>query len=208
VPNLSLIFDDYTERFYERQLSRLRELARNLSLPDEIHLEIGANRGRFLDSMAANHADDFFIGIELRSKFARLGRSRLSRNERNNALMVCGDARLAVPILLNDAQVCDTFVLFPDPWWKQRHRKRRIIETDFLDLLAQKTKPGGGLWIRTDVGPLADDMRETLDRHPHFEPVCPSEYPERFEQTTRETHILEAGLPIYPVYYRRVLHAV
>jgi hypothetical protein len=54
------------------------------------------------------------------------------------------------------------------------------------------------------VGPLADDMRETLDRHRLFHPVCPSEYPEGFEQTTREAYILEAGLPIYPVYYRRI----
>jgi hypothetical protein len=63
---------------------------------------------------------------------------------------------------------------------------------------------GGTLWIRTDVGPLADDMRDVLVEHPDFEPLPFDEFPdEPFPRSTRERHVIGEGMPVNVVYFQR-----
>ncbi len=66
-------------------------------------------------------------------------------------------------------------------------------------------RPGGHVWIRTDVGPLADDQRRTLGAHPAFEALAPEGYPrEPFPRSTRERYCIKQGIPINTVYFRRI----
>lgn len=202
--DLSLRFDAYTEQFFSRQLAWLRERAINDPIQGPVSIEIGSNRGKFLKEIAQAHPDRNFIGIEWRHKFVEIAKDVLAKHNVPNATTFRADANLALPILLDAGQLHELFILFPDPWWKLKHRKKRIIQPAFLDMVATKMPVGGMIWIRTDVGTLADDMRAILDAHPAFDPLSLREFPiEPFPRTNREVTIIEQGLPIHPLYYRR-----
>ncbi len=202
--DLDLRFDEYTEKYSDKMLGEVREYAANHTLPPKVVVEVGSNRGKFLWQLALRQDDKFHIGMEIKRKLVRTAQRRLEREGVENAQFLCADANLAIPILIDDGQLTDFFLLYPDPWWKKKHAKRRVIQPKFLDLLAQKMPKGGNIWIRTDVGPLADEMRDTLVEHPEFEPLPFDEFPrDPWPWTTREYHCFEAGLPSHLVYFRR-----
>lgn len=205
MPDLDLRFDAYTEKFSSKMLAELRQFAEDHPFEGPVSVEIGANRGKFLVELAERHPEQTYVGLELRRSFAQLADRLLKRRGCHNSVCLHADANLAVPILLDDGQLQELFLLYPDPWWKARHAKRRIIQPDFLDILARKMPSGGMVWIRTDVGPLADEMRDTLIAHDAFEPLPFDEFPrEAFPWTNREQHCFAAGIPAHLVYFRRI----
>ncbi|MEZ4461134.1 MAG: tRNA (guanosine(46)-N7)-methyltransferase TrmB [bacterium] len=202
--DIELRFDEYTEQFSSKSLAELREYAVTHPIDGPISIEIGANRGKFLTELALRHPERRYLGIEIRRSFAQAAQKLARRVGATNSDTIHADANLAIPILIDDGQLDEMFLLYPDPWWKARHHKRRIIQPDFLDLLSQKMPSGGMVWIRTDVGPLADDMRQTLVDHPEFEPLHLDEFPkDPFPWTNREVHCFAQGLPAHLVYFRR-----
>jgi tRNA (guanine-N7-)-methyltransferase len=205
MPNLDYRFDKYTEEYDSDELERIREFARTVELPDRVSIEVGANRGKFLSKLANAAPDKTFIGVEWQGKLAGIARRRVERRDATNAYVLHADINHVLPVVFDDGQVEELFLMYPDPWWKTRHRKRRVIQPDFLDLLAPKMAPGGKLWCRTDVGTFADDMRETLDEHPAFAAVPLEAIPhEPLPQSTREKHVIRMGLPVHVLYYERV----
>ena len=68
-----------------------------------------------------------------------------------------------------DAAIARVFMHFPDPWWKKRHAKRRLISDELLDQLARLLRPGGELFIQTDVQERAEEGLAQLREHPRFE---------------------------------------
>lgn len=202
--NLDFRFDDITEKFQAHELERIRAFGQSKALPAEVSLEIGTNRGRFLSELARQFPDQYFLGAEW-TALAKNARSRLKRDGVENADVLAADANHLLPILLDDGQLRDLYLLFPDPWWKIKHRKRRVIRPEFLDLIATKMRPGGHIWIRTDVGTFADDMREILSAHPDFTPLDVFDFPlAPFPRSTRERHVIRGGIPIHTIYYRRL----
>jgi len=203
--DLEFRFDNYTEQFASKMLAELRAYAVDHPFDGPVSIEIGTNRGKFLTEIATAHPEKTYLGLELRKSFAGIAHRRLKRDGNTNADCIHADANLAIPILFDDGQIEEMFLLYPDPWWKARHHKRRIIQETFLDLMEQKMPSGGKIWIRTDVGPLADEMRDTLLLHKSFEPLPIEEYPlEAFPWTNREQHCFEAGIPSHLVYFYRV----
>lgn len=204
-PNPDYRFDKYTEEYQSRELERVREYARTCELPEKVSLEIGTNRGRFLTGLAEQFPERYFLGIEWTKSLAETAKGRLERNEVTNADVLYADANHVLPTVIDDGQVRELFLLYPDPWWKTRHHKRRVIQPEFLDLLAPKMAPGAKVWIRTDVGTFADEMRETLDEHPRFKPMDIFDIPlEPFPRSTRERHVIKNGIPVHILYYERV----
>ncbi len=204
MPDLGYRFDDITEEYSSRMLDEIRRFARETPLPDRLMLEIGTNRGRFLLPLAQQFPDRVALGVEIRNKYAKLARRDLQKAGVDNAYVLSADIALALPILVDDGQISDVFILYPDPWWKERHKKRRVIRDDLLDVLHPKLADGATLWIRTDVGPLADDMRDVLIDHPGFEPLPPDEFPlPSFPRSTRERKWVAEGNPINLVYFRK-----
>lgn len=202
--DLDFRFDEITEQYSGRTLARIREFAAETVLDGPMVLEIGSNRGRFLLGLAENRPELLHLGVELRRKYARSASKRIARAGVPNAHVLCADANLVVPILADDGQIEEFFLICPDPWWKARHEKRRIIQPEFLDLMERKMPAGGRIYVRTDVGTLADWMRGHLDEHPAFEPMAPEDYPaEGFPRSTRERHIMGYGMPMFPLYYVR-----
>jgi tRNA (guanine-N7-)-methyltransferase len=202
--DLSFRFDAITEEHYDRQLAELRDFARDHTLSADVGVEIGSNKGRFIHHLAQREPDRTLIGIEIRKKYAEMADARLRKDGLDAAHVLRADAELAIPILLDDGQLGDLWILYPDPWWKARHRKRRVVRTQTLDLYAAKMRPGGRLWVRTDVGPLANDMRADLNAHPDFEPMPLEDYPMTpFPYSERDVRSINMGMPVQLLYYVR-----
>jgi tRNA (guanine-N7-)-methyltransferase len=205
MPDLDLRFDATTEQFNDRSLTIVREFAKTWTPRPPVSIEIGSNRGLFLRKLAQENPERDYLGIELRPKFAQLSEEGFARDGITNARVLPCDAALAFPILFGPEEIGELFVLYPDPWWKTRHRKRRIIRPDFLDLVAEKMIKGGKIWCRTDVGSLANDMRGVLNAHPAFRPIPLDDYPTTpFLRSEREVRTIAMGMPVNVLYYERV----
>ena len=92
----------------------------------------------------------------------------MDEQDLKNVRIKDGDARELVAHL-PDASLDRVFILFPDPWPKARHHKRRIVQPDMLEDLARVLKPGGRLRFATDVAGYADWALERILASPHFD---------------------------------------
>jgi tRNA (guanine-N7-)-methyltransferase len=116
-----------------------------------LEVEVGSGKGLFLQNAAmAAPARDFF-GVELAVRYARFTAARLAKRAIPNAIAVQGDCLRLFRQCLPDAALTAVHVYFPDPWWKKRHHKRRVMNDEFLADVARALQPGGRLHFWTDV---------------------------------------------------------
>ena len=115
----------------------------------EVWLEIGFGGGEHLTGQAMLHPDVGFLGAEPFLDGVAKALTEIERRNLPNVRMRRGDARLMVEELA-PASIDRAFILFPDPWPKTRHRKRRLVQTAFLEGLARVLKPGARLRFATD----------------------------------------------------------
>jgi tRNA (guanine-N7-)-methyltransferase len=155
-----------------------------------LEVEVGSGKGLFLAAASGQAADHNFLGIEIAPKYARYAAARLAKGQRSNALVICGDALALFRQWFSDASLAAVHVYFPDPWWKKRHKKRRMMNEQFLRDVERTLLAGGRLHFWTDVeeyfqttlaliaatvnlqGPLAVAERPAehdLDYRTHFE---------------------------------------
>ena len=109
-------------------------------------LEIGFGFGESLIHRAQNNKDINYIGCEAYTKGVASLLDKIKTNNINNLKVFYGDARILIENL-EDNSLDKIFILFPDPWPKKRHNKRRIISKEFLELLSHKLKNGGELFF-------------------------------------------------------------
>src|SRR5581483_6893101 len=116
-------------------------------------LEIGFGNGDNLIALASAHAQRNYLGIEVHR--AGVGRVLLSARERglSNLKVLCHDAVEVFGQQLAGECLDEVLILFPDPWPKKRHHKRRLIQGPFVELLAGRLKPAGLLRLATDWQP-------------------------------------------------------
>jgi tRNA (guanine-N7-)-methyltransferase len=133
----------------------------------QVWLEIGFGGGEHLVWQAQNHPDVGIIGCEPFEEGVVKVLAIIDEHGIENIRVHPDDAR---PLLrwLPEQSIDRAFVLFPDPWPKVRHRKRRLVATPLLDQLAQALRPGAELRVATDIGDYARTMLVALMRHPSF----------------------------------------
>ena len=119
--------------------------------PGPLEIEVGSGKGLFLRTAAAEHPEVNFLGIEMARKYARFAAAALAKRELGNALVVAADALRIFDELLPDESLSAVHVYFPDPWWKKRHRKRRVMRDSFVADVQRTLQPGGTLHFWTDV---------------------------------------------------------
>jgi tRNA (guanine-N7-)-methyltransferase len=115
-----------------------------------LEVEVGTGKARFLIESARAAPERDFLGLERSLSYYRVCRDRLARTGLPNARILRADARLFVEGALSPDSVAAFHVYFPDPWPKKKHRKRRLLDGVFLELLASRLEPGGLLRIATD----------------------------------------------------------
>lgn len=129
-------------------------------------LEIGFGNGENLLALAVAHPERDFIGVEVHR--AGVGHLLLRADEAGltNLRVVCHDAVEVLERHIAPGALDEVLVLFPDPWHKKRHHKRRLIQPGFVDLVVSRLQPGGRLQLATDWAPYAQQMLEVLSACP------------------------------------------
>jgi tRNA (guanine-N7-)-methyltransferase len=138
-----------------------------------VELDIGCGRGLFLFSASTANPTINYLGLELDYHEGRRAAQRLWKRSQPNARVLGGDARIALAKLIPLQSVSAVHVYFPDPWWKRRHKKRRLFTDDFVDLAGAVLKRGGLFHSWTDVEEYFGVIRALMDHHPAFEALPP-----------------------------------
>lgn len=174
-----------------------------------VELEVGTGRGMFLVNTSVTCPQTNFVGMEIEYTEGRHTAKRLQKRNLSNARVLGGDARIGLPKFIPSESLAAVHVYFPDPWWKRRHRSRRIFNTWFLTEVARILKLGGILHAWTDVEEYFQVMSEVVAANPDFQILPPPEerpaehdmdYHTSFERKKRK-----AGLPIYRGKWERCL---
>ena len=127
----------------------------------EIVLEIGFGNGEVLAAMAEAHPDSGFLGIEVwRPGLGSLLRKVVAK-DLSNVRVMCEDAAEVVPRIAA-ASLDKVLILFPDPWPKKRHHKRRLVQPEFAAAVARALRRGGLLHLATDWPSCAQTMRDAI----------------------------------------------
>ncbi len=129
-------------------------------------LEIGFGMGETTAKIAAARPDTNFLGIEVHGPGVGALCKLVAEQELANVRIMQHDAVEVLRDMIADGALAGVHVFFPDPWRKARHHKRRIIQADFVALVAQKLAPGGYLHCATDWEEYAHWMLEVLAAEP------------------------------------------
>jgi tRNA (guanine-N7-)-methyltransferase len=163
-----------------------------------LELEIGPGRGAFALDHVHKHPEIDLVAIETRRSDCELIRTRARRRELSNLMVLHGDAKLLVPRLFPPGSLSAIHVQFPDPWWKKRHHKRRMVDVDFAAQMRRLLAPGGLVDFRTDVPAYAREGIQTWIEA-GFEQL-PDEVPEVL--STRERRYAITGQPVFRARFR------
>ncbi len=166
-----------------------------------IELEVGSGKGLFMIDAAERNPSTYFIGIELASKYCALAQKRLEAKQLQNGRFFDADAVEVMSHDVPDNRLAAVHVYFPDPWWKARHKKRRVLNERMVKAIERALEPNGVLHFWTDVLDYYESTLELLADAtklvgPQFvderEAEHSMDYRTHFERRTRLN-----GLPVY-----------
>jgi len=206
-------------RQHVNPLSRFFQLPLALPPPAElfsdpsrpIQLDIGCARGRFLLAMAQHHPQRNHLGVEIRRALVNAAEDdRQALGLGNLHYLFCNanvslEAWLAA---LPAGQLDLVTIQFPDPWFKKKHHKRRVLQPALLLAIAGALAPGQRLFLQSDVPAVIEPMVALCEASGCFSRPAADARPWRQDNplpvpTERETYVLNQGLPVYRVLYER-----
>jgi tRNA (guanine-N7-)-methyltransferase len=136
-------------------------------------LEIGFGAGEVIGSLAENNPHIDYLGIEVhRSGVGRL-LLRAHQSKLKNLRVICDDAVDVLRDHIPDQSFDEVLVFFPDPWHKKRHHKRRLIEPEFVSIVAARLRVGGTLRLATDWQAYAEQMLAVCNANPTLRSLSP-----------------------------------
>jgi tRNA (guanine-N7-)-methyltransferase len=131
-------------------------------------LEIGSGMGEATAQIALNNLDTGYVAVEMHKPGLAALLLLIMEKQISNIKMIREDATYLLANFIPDASLDGIHLLFPDPWPKNRQHKRRIIQDDFIELIARKLKPKGFIHIATDWQPYAQWIKSKFDNNSQF----------------------------------------
>jgi len=131
-------------------------------------LEIGSGMGEATAQIALNNLDTGYVAVEMHKPGLAALLLQIMEKQINNIKMIREDATYLLANFTPDGSLDGIHLLFPDPWPKNRQHKRRIVQDDFIDLIARKLKPKGFIHIATDWQPYAQWIKAKFDNNSQF----------------------------------------
>lgn len=132
-------------------------------------IEVGFGSGLFLAHLARTRPDANILGVEISVPALRNAARKIERGRLDNVRLLHAEATAVFQALCAPAGVDAAIINFPDPWPKKGHQARRLIDDEFLWLLATRLRPGATLDVATDHDDYAAQIADCLGRSPHFE---------------------------------------
>lgn len=167
----------------------------------ELHLEIGFGDGRFTTRRALAHPDARFVGLEISSASVQRALRRVKREGIGNVRLVKLGAQFALRQLFARQALSGIVVNFPDPWPKERHSDRRLLQRDFFRLAASRLRAGGAVCLATDHPEYLAFALEQAELAGGFEAV-PGPPPPAVFETKYALKWKEQGKPLHYVEFR------
>jgi tRNA (guanine-N7-)-methyltransferase len=173
-----------------------------------VEIEVGFGKGLFLLSASQACPGVNFLGIEVMRKYQLFTATRLAKRGLRNVQLLKADARLFLRDHVVSASVQAVHVYFPDPWWKNRHRKRRVFTQEFAIQCERNLRAGGRLHVVTDVAEYFGVMTNLVAQHTHLNRLPVPDAPEPADDldylTNFERKFRKEGRPIYRVVYESI----
>ena len=188
----------------------LNQVFENPKLP--LHLDIGCASGDFLFELSLKNKNWNYIGIEIREKLVLNANLKMKSRENKNLYFSFGNANN----VFNQFNISIFNLItsisfnFPDPWFKKKHHKRRVIQPKLINLLSNSMKRGSLIFIKTDVRDLFDHMELTISESIKLKkiPYQDVKFYESFNpnriQTNREKYVILNQLKIYESIYKKI----
>lgn len=166
-------------------------------------LDVGCARGRFLLRMAEAEPDRNYLGVEIREPLVNEANRLAAEAGLNNLHYSFCNAMLWLDRLLQGVPegVLQTVTIqFPDPWFKKKHAKRRMVNEEMVETIARHLAPGGKVFIQTDIEFLAEEMFGLFRADERFteSPIDENPFPVK---TEREKAVEDKGLPVFRKLY-------
>jgi tRNA (guanine-N7-)-methyltransferase len=134
--------------------------------PRPLIVEIGFGRGVFLAHLARTHPDHNIIGFEISNRSLEAAERLIVHERLSNVRVVHSTGETALAHLLTPASVQHFHINFPDPWFKTRHRHRRLMRRDIVDAIVSRLAAGGMLYLATDIQEYAEMSSQLLMNTP------------------------------------------
>ncbi|MBE9190326.1 tRNA (guanosine(46)-N7)-methyltransferase TrmB [Gloeocapsopsis crepidinum LEGE 06123] len=145
------------------------KIYRNFTQP--LHLDIGCGKGKFLLEMAPQQPNWNFLGLEIREPLVQEANSWRDQLALPNLhYLFCNANNSLAPLLSNlPANTLQRVTIqFPDPWFKHRHAKRRVVQPELVAELATHLASGGIVFLQSDIEAVAREMCDRFTAHPVF----------------------------------------
>lgn len=176
-----------------------------------LHLDIGCARGRCLLELARLRPQRNHLGVEIRRPLVEAAEADRQAEGLTNLHYLFCNANVSLQTWLEQlppGRLELVSIQFPDPWFKKKHHKRRVLQPPLLLSLAAALAPGRQLFLQSDVPAVIEPMVQLVELSGCFERPAEDARPWRAGNplpvpTERETYVLAQGLPVYRVLYRR-----
>jgi len=176
-----------------------------------IHLDIGSAKGEFLIELASKYPNWNFLGLEIREPLVVLSERQRKKLQLENLKFLFCNVNVSLDEWLSDldyGQLKRVSIQFPDPWFKRKHFKRRVLKNSLLNSISRYMSKDGELFIQSDIFKLIESMTNVIDNSIYFDRtdlqglrwIDKNPYD---VSTDRELFVIKQNLPIYRAMYIR-----
>ena len=201
-----------SKHFFEIEpIPPLHKVFENPKLP--LHLDIGCASGDFLFDLSFKNENWNYIGIEIREKLVLNANMKMKNRDYQNLYFSFGNVNNFFEHTVNKPlidSITSISLYFPDPWFKKKHHKRRVIQPKFINFLSNSLQKRSLIFIKTDVEELFNYMELTISESTKLKKLANEDF--RFNksfnpnkvQTNREKYVLLNQLKIYESIYIKI----
>lgn len=181
----------------------IEDIFANPGLP--LHLDIGCARGRFLLKMAELSPHQNFLGVEIREPLVEEANRLAKDNNLTNLHYKFNNATYSLDKLLEKlpAVLQTVTIQFPDPWFKKKHAKRRMVKDNLVETVVRHLPAGGQIFVQTDIEFLAEEMFALFRENKNLHEIKITENPFPVK-TERETAVEEKNMPVYRELFEKI----